>query len=362
MALRIDGSSEYAQVASPWTSGAITIAFWMYRLGGATTARYLCGFIDTDDATPESSGDPRVTVGTASGSLVVGTYVGAGGTTSDVSSATYATGGWTHVAVVFAGSGTTLDSVEVYVDGVATGSPGSASRDLSTNGAFDQLRIGINSASHSNCDFAHFAYYNAALSGSQITELQTKLPNAITGATPAVYESFVGSIGSFTASGATIDSTNDGTLPSLSGGGGASGSISVTTEVIGVSITGEAPVNATVNVTTVETQVSITGSAGSPSDNIRLQPSLYLERGGYAASLTADRWIVFTSDLSAVEDTGTALSINSTGRPTIDITGSASYVVGDQVPLFITVYDEGSDPEDRTVRTFFGWVEAIAQP
>lgn len=154
--------------------------------------------------------------------------------------------------------------------------------------------------------------------------------------------------------------TNGDSAPS-SGTSGASGAITVTTEVVGVSITGEAPVNATVNVTTVETQVSITGSAGSASNNIRLQPSLYLERGGYAASLTADRWIVFTSDLSAVEDTGTALSINSTGQPTIDITGSVSYTVGDYVPLFLTVYDEGSAAADRTVRTFFGWVQAQAQ-
>jgi hypothetical protein len=549
MALRINASSEYAEIANPWTGGPITIVFWMRRLG-VTTARFLAGFIDTDDSTPETSGDPRVTVTTVSGPSIAATYFGAGGSTSDSSSATYDSAGWTQVTAVFDGSGTTLTSVQIYIDGTGTGSPGSASRDLSTNGVLDVIRIGINSASHSNCDFAHFAYYNAALSGSQITELQTKLPTAITGASPVVYESFLVDEGDFTLSGATIDSTNDGTLPSLTGGGdttaptltspdftatgATTGTATVSTDegngtlfcVIttsatspsvvqvkagndhtgtaaafaagsgsgqAVSATGTQTVNvtgltasttyyahfvhtdaaandstvstdatgdttttpdttapvlsspvgtttgattATVGATTDEGNgtlyVVVTTSATAPSaaqikagqdhtgsaavfddsqavsstgaktfsatgltastayrahlihtdaaandsnivtsaefttdaavsSDIRLQPGLYLERGGQAASLTADRWWVFTSDLSAVENTGTALSINSSGQPTIDINSSASYVVGDFVPLGLTVYDEGSDPEDRTVRTFFGWVEAVAQ-
>jgi hypothetical protein len=114
-----------------------------------------------------------------------------------------------------------MSSVQVFVNGVDQGTT-SASRAMSTNGTFDRLQIGIVSASHSNADIAYFSYYASALSGSQVTELQTKLPNAITGATPSIYESFVGgSGGSFTLSGATIDSTNDGTLPALSSGGGS---------------------------------------------------------------------------------------------------------------------------------------------
>ena len=114
------------------------------------------------------------------------------------------------------------------------------------------------------------------------------------------------------------------------------------------------------NGTTTSSAATLTVNAAA-ADNIRLQPGLYLERGGQAASLTSDRWWVFTSDLSAVENTGTALSINSSGQPTIDINSSASYVVGDLVPLGLTVYDEGTAAASRTVRTFFGWVEAVAQ-
>lgn len=95
--------------------------------------------------------------------------------------------------------------------------------------------------------------------------------------------------------------------------------------------------------------------------DIRLVPGLYFERGGYAASLSGLRWVAFTdTTLGAIEASGSSLTTNSSGQPTIDIAAS-SFAVGDFVPLLITSYDTGTAAADREVLTFFGFVEAVAQ-
>jgi hypothetical protein len=95
--------------------------------------------------------------------------------------------------------------------------------------------------------------------------------------------------------------------------------------------------------------------------DIRLQPALDLDRGGDAASLSGLRWVAFTdTTLGTIEASGSSLTTNSSGQPTIDIDAS-SFDVGDYVPLLITSFDTGTAAADRTVLTFFGFVEAIAQ-
>lgn len=158
------------------------------------------------------------------------------------------------MCATFTGSGTLMSAVEVFLDGVSSGSPG-AGREMSTNGVMDRIQLGSNTTTHTNSDIAHFAYYASVLSGSQITELQTKQPDAITGATPVIYCPFIadalndgsgGATYNFTLSGATIDSTNDATLPALSGPSapiitgpsGAAGAASSTANVAEYATTG----------------------------------------------------------------------------------------------------------------------------
>jgi hypothetical protein len=106
-------------------------------------------------------------------------------------------------------------TVEVVYNGTPTGSPGAA-RDAT---GVDLLQLGNGSVSESDAHVAHFAVWNRALSDSEWTELNTTLPSAVSGGAPTLYESFIGSAGSFTLSAATIDSTYDSALPSLSSGG-----------------------------------------------------------------------------------------------------------------------------------------------
>jgi hypothetical protein len=71
--------------------------------------------------------------------------------------------------------------------------------------------------------------------------------------------------------------------------------------------------------------------------------------------------VAFTdTTLGTIEASGSSLTTNSSGQPTIDI-DTSSFDVGDYVPLLITSFDTGTAAADRTVLTFFGFVEAIAQ-
>jgi hypothetical protein len=252
--------------------------------------------------------------------------------------------------------------------------------------------VNVTGLADSTAYYAHFVQTDAAANDSTVSTDATGDTTDTPDTTAPVLSSPVGTTtGATTATvGATTDEANgtlygvvttSATAPSaaqIKAGQDHTGAAAVFDDSQAVSSTGAKTFSATgltastayrahlihtdaaANDSNIVTSAEFTTDAAVSSD-IRLQPGLYLERGGQAASLTADRWWVFTSDLSAVENTGTALSINSSGQPTIDINSSASYVVGDWVPLGLTVYDEGSDPEDRTVRTHFGWTQAIAQ-
>jgi hypothetical protein len=252
--------------------------------------------------------------------------------------------------------------------------------------------VNVTGLTASTTYYAHFVHTDAAANDSTVSTDATGDTTDTPDTTAPVLSSPVGTTtGATTATvGATTDEANgtlygvvttSATAPSaaqIKAGQDHTGAAAVFDDSQAVSSTGAKTFSATgltastayrahlihtdaaANDSNIVTSAEFTTDAVVSSD-IRLRPGLYLERGGQAASLTADRWWVFTSDLSAVENTGTALSINSSGQPTIDINSSASYVVGDFVPIGLTVYDEGSDPEDRTVRTFFGWVEAVAQ-
>lgn len=109
------------------------------------------------------------------------------------------------------------------------------------------------------------------------------------------------------------------------------------------------------------TSAQFTTDAAPSGDDIRLQPALDLDSGADAASLSGLRWVAFTdTTLGTIEASGSSLTTTSGGVPTIDIDGS-SFSVGDYVPLLITSFNAATDPEDREVLTFFGFVPAVAQ-
>jgi hypothetical protein len=143
--------------------------------------------------------------------------------------------------------------------------------------------------------------------------------------------------------------------------GSSPGTIAVTDGPDAVSLTGTATTQGAVAVTDAADAVALSGSVGA-SNNIRLQPGLYLERGGYAASLTSLRWWVLNAAMTQVENSGTGATTNSSGQLTIDITASASYVVGDYVPLIVASYNAATSAPDRTVLSGLMFAQAIAQP
>lgn len=332
---------------------------------------------------PAGGGDVTAPVLTSAAFAATGSSTGTASVSTDEGNGT--------LYCVVTTSSTSPSAAQIKAGNDHTGSAAAFDASQAVSGTGTQ-NVSVTGLSPSTTYYAHFVQDDAAANESNVASDSTGDATDAADVTAPTLSSPVGTAtGTTTATvGATTDEGNgtmyavvtvSGTAPSaaqIKAGQDNSGSAAAWSGSQAISTVGAKTFSATglVAATAYYAHVVHTDAASNDSnvvtssqfttdavasDNIRLQPSLYLERGGYAASLTADRWIVFTSDLSAVENTGTALSINSTGQPTIDITGSASYVVGDQVPLFITVYDEGSNPEDRTVRTFFGWVEAIAQ-
>ena len=149
----------------------------------------------------------------------------------------------------------------------------------------------------------------------------------------------------------------------LLSGGGASGTISATTNPAVASITGSAGsagASGTIAATTNPAVASITGSVGTFSGDIRLSLGIQRERGGAAASLSSLKWVVFNADHTAVIASGTTLTTNASGLAVIDINGT-SYSVGDYVPVLITDYNAATAAADRVVRSVFGFVPAAAQ-
>lgn len=382
MALRIDASSEHAHAPNPWASGEFTFAFWMYRINGVATSRFLCGLLDTDDAAPET-GAPRVNVNTASAQNILAQHHSSAAV-SDSSSLTYASGGWTHVAVRYTGSGVSLSGVEVFINGVGTGSPGTGTQDMTLNGAFDRLQIGSNTTSFSNADFAHWAYFGSALTGDQITELQTKLPTAVTGASPLVYYPLItdvanagtgGATYDLTLSGAALNSTNDGTLPALSGPGAASvtsdlaGSYSVL-GAVQVDLVGGYDIESAGSVQTdLAGSYSVLGAAQSDlagsyaiesAGAVRLQFGVMRERGAFYASATGIKYWVFRPD-NTVEASGTSLSLDSNGVGYVDL-ATSPFAVGDNVLVGCMKETTEPSPLDRTIYSGLFYVPAIAIP
>ena len=362
MALKIDVTGEYASAQNPWTGGPVTIVYWMRR--PATTTQFQTGLVDTDDATPHASGDPRITIGTASGAIMTCTYTGNGGSNNNATTATYSVDTWTHIAGVFKGSGTTIQQAAVAVGGTLDTFAG-VDRDLSINGTLDALWIGSASA-NTNAEFAHYAVFLGELTQSQITELQTKLPTAITGASPIIYYPLLedgandgtgGATYDLTLNGASIDSTNDGSLPSLSSGG-PSGTLAATESgADAFAAAGDVLVQGTLAATESGADAF---AAASSSGNIRLSMGIYRERGGTFASATGLRYVVFNSAHTSVIASGSSLTTDANGVAVLDLNGT-EYSVGDYVPVLIAEYNAATAPQDRVVRTMFGFVPAIAQ-
>lgn len=161
-----------------------------------------------------------------------------------------------------------------------------------------------------------------------------------------------------------VGTDGDAAPASAPGGSGVSTTVSVTTAPAVASITGEvapAAVQGTISATTSPAQAALTGVAGSASGNIRLSLGMQRERGGYAASLSSLKWCVFNGDHTAVIASGTALTTDANGNAVIDV-NDTSYAPGDYVPVLVTDYNAATAPQDRVVRTFFGFVPAQAQP
>lgn len=152
--------------------------------------------------------------------------------------------------------------------------------------------------------------------------------------------------------------------PAVDGGGGSAVSTTVTTTNDGdaSSVTGTAssgPVSATVETTNGDDTSAVTGSAANAG--IKLLIGLDHDRGAEAASLTGLRWVVFAADLSTVVAAGSGLATDAGGVASITVAGSG-YVVGDYVPVLIADYNAATAAVDRTVRSMFGFVPAVAAP
>lgn len=369
MALRITASNARANTASPWAGGNFTISFWVKRF--ATTLRNLTGLYQS--ASGETAG-ARIYNTTEAFIVHNGTS-----NTSDSTTQTWTQTDWTlFTLVVSNASGGQPTNGEIFINGVGTGSPFTAGSayDFATLGYPDLLTIGANSASFSNGDFAHYAYFADTLSQSQITELLTKQPDAITGISPVLYYPLISDTTNHGTGGATYDltllsgaelnSTNDSTLPALEGpsAGGVSTTISATTSPAVASITGEvapAAAQGTISATTSPAVASVTGSAVSTSGNIRLSLGIQTERGGHFVA-TGWRYTIFADEArTAVEQSGT-VDTNAAGLAVIDVNASPNWVQGDWVPVMMTQYNAALPAADRVIRTMFGFVQAQAQP
>lgn len=146
--------------------------------------------------------------------------------------------------------------------------------------------------------------------------------------------------------GATLDSSAAGDL--AASGGAVAGGSAAPGGTAAVAASGAA---------TASGSASVDG--GAPSNDIRLQIPLDLERGGSATNKTGLRYRIFGPD-GALVQSGSALTTDSAGLAIIDIDASP-YVVGDWVEVQLLDYDAGVAAGLRTVRTCAGWVQAVAQ-
>jgi len=132
-----------------------------------------------------------------------------------------------------------------------------------------------------------------------------------------------------------------------------------TSSVTGSAASPSVDVSTTVATTNGGDTAAITGFAASAG--VKLLIGLDLDRGAEAASLTGLRWVVFAADLSTSLASGTGLTTDAGGVASITVAGSG-YVVGDYVPVLIADYNAATAAVDRTVRSMFGFVPAVAAP
>lgn len=186
MGLLANASGEHAHIPlkAGWSGGNVVIVRWIRRL--ANTSRFIEGFIRA--STPaEDSGGPRAQLRSLSGTRYGVTLANAGGASSSGSGAeTYVVGVWSPVIVIFEATSYGITQAHTIVDGVLE-------EDLLSSGQgvteVDTYRIGSSGTSHSNAVWAHWALFDLGtgmLTSDQLAELQTKLPSAITGATPVI--------------------------------------------------------------------------------------------------------------------------------------------------------------------------------
>ena len=126
-----------------------------------------------------------------------------------------------------------------------------------------------------------------------------------------------------------------------------------------LNITAVAPVHAALSFTESGDTLGLAASAGAGANDIRLTFGVYTERGS-ALSLTGMRYVVFAADLASIVASGSGLDTGTGGVVSIDVNGSP-YTVGDYVPVLVVQYAEGDAPPDRTVRSMFGFMPAVAQ-
>lgn len=147
------------------------------------------------------------------------------------------------------------------------------------------------------------------------------------------------------------------------GGGPVSTTVAVTdagdiASVTGVS--GDGSVSVSVAVTDAGDTVAVTGAVPTGGD-VRLQLGVDAERGGVYASITGIEYWVYGADRASVIAHGTTLATDGTGVTFIDVLDSP-YEIGDNVLVSMLKETSETSVLDRTLRSGFFYVPAIAIP
>ena len=168
---------------------------------------------------------------------------------------------------------------------------------------------------------------------------------------------------------ATISSARDwvattiAVRPAVAGGVGVTGTIAGTDSSDTNAVNGASgmPSSGAIAVVDSGDTSTMAGASGMPAGRVRLEIGLDHDRGAEAASLAGLTWAVFSADMASLVASGTGLTTNAGGVATIELT-SSPYSVGDYVPVLIADYNAATAAVDRTVRSMFGFVPAVAAP
>lgn len=215
MALNLNGNAKRAVTASPWEGGSFTVSFWAKRPFDYSKIFWSMHSV-SDSSGPRMLQRKKELYAYYEG----GTYI------RDISSVVLTEGDWNLYTLVYSGfSGTSAApiAVEIYINGVGTGSPGTGSIDYGALGIPTVLQLGSTETYSMAGEMAHFAFFEQALTPAQITELLTKVPDEIAGASPKVYYPLLGDTTNHGSGGSTynltlldgaaLSSTNDSTIP-----------------------------------------------------------------------------------------------------------------------------------------------------